>query len=349
MPPAARCRRQRRDGAGRRVAGASPVATFLVLGLLVAWVSRLYNFSRGRPGWPSRSCPSRRRGPARRRGARGPTLSSSRSRPGSYNLSFSKEGYSKHEQTVEIRAGESSGCRSTWKPSPDTGFELTSDPPGQLVWLDGQPFTGSDPERAPGAHRLQGLPGATGPPRAGDQGRPPLPALAATSSTRSPGACCRSAPRSSRSGRGRQPVRPTTTRRVPTRQASPRRRRRRPPTAPPPTPPPATPPPSTAQPRHRQHGRRRAAGGDRATRRPPPPTPARRPRRREPTPDARPPSPRRPAASRPAGQPTSQPVTAEADRDAAGRRATPARQLLGHHRLASPGPRSGSTGATPGS
>ena len=65
--------------------------------------------------------------------------------PGSYNLSFRKDGYSKYEQTVEIRAGESERIRVHLEPSADTGFELTSDPPGQLVWLDGQPFTGSDP------------------------------------------------------------------------------------------------------------------------------------------------------------------------------------------------------------
>jgi eukaryotic-like serine/threonine-protein kinase len=76
---------------------------------------------------------------------RGPAPIKLEKPPGHYNLAFSKEGYAKHEQTVQLKGGEEERVRVHLEASPDTGFELTSDPPGQLVWLDGQPFTGSDP------------------------------------------------------------------------------------------------------------------------------------------------------------------------------------------------------------
>ena len=65
--------------------------------------------------------------------------------PGPYNISFRKEGYSKHTQSVQIEAGGDDRIEWQLEASADTGFELTSDPPGQLVWLDGVPFTGTDP------------------------------------------------------------------------------------------------------------------------------------------------------------------------------------------------------------
>jgi eukaryotic-like serine/threonine-protein kinase len=65
--------------------------------------------------------------------------------PGVYQLSFSREGYLRRDQTVEIQPGQFERLEVQLEASPDTGFELTSDPPGQLVWLDGQPFTGKDP------------------------------------------------------------------------------------------------------------------------------------------------------------------------------------------------------------
>ncbi len=122
----------------------APVATFLVLGLLVASVYGLYNFL-FRPGKLAievvpQDAVVRLDGES----VKGPPYHVQKP-PGSYNLSFNKDGYSKYEQTVEIRAGESERIRVHLEPSADTGFELTSDPPGQLVWMDGQPFTGSDP------------------------------------------------------------------------------------------------------------------------------------------------------------------------------------------------------------
>ena len=133
----------------------APVATFLVLGLLVASVYGLYNFL-FRPGKLAievvpQDAVVRVDGEV----VKGPPYHVQKP-PGSYNLSFNKDGYSKYEQTVEIRAGESERIRVHLEPSADTGFELTSDPPGQLVWLDGQPFTGQRSRRSPGAHRLQG-------------------------------------------------------------------------------------------------------------------------------------------------------------------------------------------------
>ena len=49
--------------------------------------------------------PGRRRGPAGRRGAAGPPPIELEKPPGPYNLAFSKEGYSKHEQTVQLKGG----------------------------------------------------------------------------------------------------------------------------------------------------------------------------------------------------------------------------------------------------
>jgi hypothetical protein len=62
--------------------------------------------------------------------------------PGSYTLSVTKDGYVRSDQNVEIRAGQPVALNIALEPSPDTGFELSSDPPGGLVWLDGNPISG---------------------------------------------------------------------------------------------------------------------------------------------------------------------------------------------------------------
>lgn len=62
--------------------------------------------------------------------------------PGSYTLSVTKDGYVRSDQNVEIRAGQPVALSIALEPSPDTGFELSSDPPGGLVWLDGNPISG---------------------------------------------------------------------------------------------------------------------------------------------------------------------------------------------------------------
>jgi hypothetical protein len=62
--------------------------------------------------------------------------------PGSYTLSVTKDGYVRDDQNIAIAAGQPLARSVTLQPSPDTGFELSSDPPGGLVWLDGAPIPG---------------------------------------------------------------------------------------------------------------------------------------------------------------------------------------------------------------
>jgi hypothetical protein len=62
--------------------------------------------------------------------------------PGPYTLSVTRDGYVRNDQNIEVRAGQPLVLNVTLEPSPDTGFELTSDPPGGLVWLDGAPISG---------------------------------------------------------------------------------------------------------------------------------------------------------------------------------------------------------------
>ncbi|HMF43612.1 MAG TPA: protein kinase [Polyangia bacterium] len=57
--------------------------------------------------------------------------------PGPYTLSVTRDGYARNDQNIELKAGQPLTLAVALEPSPDTGFELTSDPPGGLVWLDG--------------------------------------------------------------------------------------------------------------------------------------------------------------------------------------------------------------------
>jgi serine/threonine protein kinase len=61
-------------------------------------------------------------------------------RPGVYRLTVSHPGYVSRDQVVQISAGQSGHMDIDLEPSPDTGFDLTSQPSGGLVWLDGQPL-----------------------------------------------------------------------------------------------------------------------------------------------------------------------------------------------------------------
>lgn len=61
-------------------------------------------------------------------------------RPGIYHVAVSRDGYVSREQDVEIRTAQVERVEVELEASPDTGFELTSQPPGGLVWLDGQAF-----------------------------------------------------------------------------------------------------------------------------------------------------------------------------------------------------------------
>jgi hypothetical protein len=59
---------------------------------------------------------------------------------GSHVVSVMRDGYVRRDEVVEIRGGETVNRRVILKPSRDTGYELTSDPPGGLVWFDGAPL-----------------------------------------------------------------------------------------------------------------------------------------------------------------------------------------------------------------
>jgi hypothetical protein len=84
--------------------------------------------------------------------------------PGSYTLSVVKDGYVRDDQTIPIVAGQPLARSVTLSPSPDTGFELASEPPGGLVWLDGAAIPGPNGQArtdfralriAPGHHVLE--------------------------------------------------------------------------------------------------------------------------------------------------------------------------------------------------
>ena len=85
--------------------------------------------------------------------------------PGPYTLSVTRDGYVRNDQNVEVHAGQPLPLTVTLEPSPDTGFELTSEPPGGLVWLDGAPIKGAAGQQArtdfrafriaPGHHLLE--------------------------------------------------------------------------------------------------------------------------------------------------------------------------------------------------
>jgi serine/threonine protein kinase len=68
--------------------------------------------------------------------------------PGSYTLSVTRDGYDRNDQNVAVHAGQPVSLAVTLEPSPDTGFELTSEPPGGLVWLDGSAIKGASGQQA---------------------------------------------------------------------------------------------------------------------------------------------------------------------------------------------------------
>jgi len=57
--------------------------------------------------------------------------------PGLYTLTVMRDGYGRNDQSIELKAGEALARTVALEPSPDTGFELMSEPAGGLVWLDG--------------------------------------------------------------------------------------------------------------------------------------------------------------------------------------------------------------------
>jgi serine/threonine protein kinase len=64
--------------------------------------------------------------------------------PGPYTVSVMRPGYTRNDQSVEVRAGQTAALSVTLEAAADTGFELTSIPPGGLVWLDGNAMSGPD-------------------------------------------------------------------------------------------------------------------------------------------------------------------------------------------------------------
>jgi eukaryotic-like serine/threonine-protein kinase len=87
-------------------------------------------------------------------------------RPGVYRLSVARPGYVTRDQNVQIAAGQAGHMDIELEPSADTGFDLTSQPSGGLVWLDGQPLAVDDQGKqattnfhasriAPGAHVIE--------------------------------------------------------------------------------------------------------------------------------------------------------------------------------------------------
>ena len=92
-------------------------------------------------------------------------------RAGVHRLTVSRPGYLDYAQDILISSGQKGQMDIALAPSPDTGFKLTSTPPGGLVWLDGQPLVldkdGKQattdvlaPGIAPGPHQVEikGLP-----------------------------------------------------------------------------------------------------------------------------------------------------------------------------------------------
>jgi serine/threonine protein kinase len=85
--------------------------------------------------------------------------------PGLYTLTVMHDGYGRNDQSIELKAGEAQTRAVALEPSPDTGFELMSDPPGGLVWLDGAPVKETSGQQArtnfrasrisPGHHKLE--------------------------------------------------------------------------------------------------------------------------------------------------------------------------------------------------
>jgi hypothetical protein len=64
--------------------------------------------------------------------------------PGTYTVSVVRAGYNRYDQSVEVRPGQPANLSVALEAAADTGFELTSEPPGGLVWLDGVPMSGPE-------------------------------------------------------------------------------------------------------------------------------------------------------------------------------------------------------------
>jgi eukaryotic-like serine/threonine-protein kinase len=65
-------------------------------------------------------------------------------RPGVYRLAVARPGYVTREDRVQISAGQQGHVEIDLEPSADSGFDLTSEPSGGLVWLDDKPLVADD-------------------------------------------------------------------------------------------------------------------------------------------------------------------------------------------------------------
>src|SRR5262245_4904865 len=88
--------------------------------------------------------------------------------PGSHTLTVSRPGYTETERKIVLATDEPLHVRVQLQPSPDTGIQLTSEPPGVVtIWLDGDqiklpyPYAGAAGTAAwigtiaPGPHVLE--------------------------------------------------------------------------------------------------------------------------------------------------------------------------------------------------
>jgi hypothetical protein len=84
-------------------------------------------------------------------------------KPGRHRLLVTMPGYTRDDRSIEVGTDETLSVRVKLEASPDTGFEITSEPRGLLVWLDGEPVRGpSGPARtdfrmiriSPGLHMV---------------------------------------------------------------------------------------------------------------------------------------------------------------------------------------------------
>jgi hypothetical protein len=79
-------------------------------------------------------------------------------RAGIYRLTVAAPGYLAFDRNIQISARQRGHMDIALVPSPDTSFELTSTPPGALVWLDDQPlFIGKDAKQATTDLRALGI------------------------------------------------------------------------------------------------------------------------------------------------------------------------------------------------
>jgi PEGA domain len=61
---------------------------------------------------------------------------------GPHWLSVKHAGYAHDARRVDIQAGRALTLEVALSASPRTGMEITSDPPGAVIWLDGRPMKG---------------------------------------------------------------------------------------------------------------------------------------------------------------------------------------------------------------